>query len=64
MERDPKKWSNTAKAGAAVGSAAVFAALLFAGRQATRKKIDPESPNPDPVTAPPPAPDGDQYESD
>ena len=26
-------WSNTAKAGAAVGSAALLAALLFAGRE-------------------------------
>jgi hypothetical protein len=48
-EKDPK-WSNTAKVGAAVGSAALMAALLYAGRRSlTQKngKLEPASPEPE-----------------
>jgi hypothetical protein len=48
-EKDPK-WSTTAKVGAAVGSAALMAALLYAGKRSmTQKKgkLEPESPEPD-----------------
>jgi hypothetical protein len=41
------KWSTTAKVGAAVGSAALVAALLYAGRRSlTQKKgkLEPMSP--------------------
>lgn len=49
------KWSTTAKVGAAVGSAALMAALLYAGRRSlTQKKgkLEPLSPEPEvePVT--------------
>ncbi|MBP6441343.1 MAG: isopropylmalate isomerase [Sphingorhabdus sp.] len=43
------KWSTTAKVGAAVGSAALVAALLYAGRRSlTQKKgkLEPMSPEP------------------
>lgn len=45
-----EKWSNTAKVGAAVGSAALVAALLYAGRRSlTHKKgkLEPLSPEPE-----------------
>lgn len=44
------KWSTTAKVGAAVGSAALMAALLYAGRRSlTQKKgkLEPMSPEPE-----------------
>ncbi|MFN3620526.1 isopropylmalate isomerase [Sphingorhabdus sp.] len=44
------KWSTTAKVGAAVGSAALMAALLYAGRRSlTQKKgkLEPLSPEPE-----------------
>jgi hypothetical protein len=43
------RWSTTAKVGAAVGSAALVAALLYAGRRSlTQKKgkLEPMSPEP------------------
>ena len=43
-------WSTSAKVGAAVGSAALMAALLYAGRRSlTRKKgkLEPLSPEPE-----------------
>lgn len=45
---DPK-WSTGAKVGAAVGSAALVAALLYAGRRSLTKKkgkLEPQSPEP------------------
>jgi homoserine acetyltransferase len=48
-EKDPK-WSTTAKVGAGLGSAALVAALLYAGKRSmTQKKgkLEPESPEPD-----------------
>lgn len=47
---DDENWSTTAKVGAAVGSAAIMAALLYAGRRSlTRKKgkLEPLSPEPE-----------------
>jgi hypothetical protein len=47
-EKDPK-WSTGAKVGAAVGSAALVAALLYAGKRSlTQKKgkLEPASPEP------------------
>jgi hypothetical protein len=47
---DDDNWSTTAKVGAAVGSAALMAALLYAGRRSlTRKKgkLEPLSPEPE-----------------
>ena len=47
---DDDKWSTSAKVGAAVGSAALVAALLYAGRRSlTRKKgkLEPLSPEPE-----------------
>ncbi len=47
---DDEKWSTTAKVGAAVGSAALVAALLYAGKRSlTRKKgkLEPMSPEPE-----------------
>jgi hypothetical protein len=44
------KWSTAAKVGAAVGSAALMAALLYAGRRSlTQKKgkLEPMSPEPE-----------------
>ncbi len=44
------KWSTTAKVGAAVGSAALMAALMYAGRRSlTQKKgkLEPMSPEPE-----------------
>ena len=44
------KWSTTAKVGAAVGSAALVAALLYAGRRSlTQKKgkLEPMCPEPE-----------------
>jgi hypothetical protein len=44
------EWSTSAKVGAAVGSAALMAALLYAGRRSlTRKKgkLEPLSPEPE-----------------
>ncbi len=44
------EWSTSAKVGAAVGSAALVAALLYAGRRSlTRKqgKLEPLSPDPE-----------------
>lgn len=49
-ESDDDNWSTTAKVGAAVGSAALMAALLYAGRRSlTRKKgkLEPLSPEPE-----------------
>lgn len=49
-EPEDDKWSTTAKVGAAVGSAALMAALLYAGRRSlTRKngKLEPLSPEPE-----------------
>lgn len=47
------KWSTTAKVGAAVGSAALVAALLYAGRRSmTQKKGKLEPMSPDPEVAP------------
>lgn len=46
---DNDKWSTSAKVGAAVGSAALVAALLYAGRRSlTQKKgkLEPLSPEP------------------
>jgi hypothetical protein len=53
------KWSTTAKVGAAVGSAALMAALMYAGRRSlTQKKgkLEPLSPEPDvaPINQNPP----------
>jgi hypothetical protein len=48
--KDDDKWSTTAKVGAAVGSAALMAALLYAGRRSlTQKKgkLEPMSPEPE-----------------
>lgn len=45
-----EQWSTSAKVGAAVGSAALMAALLYAGRRSlTRKKgkLEPLSPEPE-----------------
>ena len=47
---DDDKWSAKAKVGAAVGSAALMAALLYAGRRSlTQKKgqLEPLSPEPE-----------------
>ena len=49
------KWSTTAKVGAAVGSAALVAALLYAGRRSMSQKkgnLEPMSPDPevDPIS--------------
>ena len=47
---DGDKWSTTAKVGAAVGSAALMAALMYAGRRSlTQKKgkLEPMSPEPE-----------------
>lgn len=47
------KWSTTAKVGAAIGSAALVAALLYAGRRSmTQKKGKLEPMSPDPEVAP------------
>lgn len=49
-EPEDDNWSTTAKVGAAVGSAALMAALLYAGRRSlTRKKgkLEPLSPEPE-----------------
>ena len=47
------KWSTTAKIGAAVGSAALMAALLYAGRRSlTQKKGKLEPMSPEPKIAP------------
>ena len=49
-ETEDDNWSTTAKVGAAVGSAALMAALLYAGRRSlTRKKgkLEPLSPEPE-----------------
>lgn len=47
------KWSTTAKVGAAVGSAALMAALLYAGRRSlTQKKGKLEPMSPEPTIAP------------
>lgn len=43
------KWSNSAKVGAAVGSAALVAALLYTGKRSLTKrrgKLEPQSPEP------------------
>ncbi|ASR51730.1 MAG: isopropylmalate isomerase [Blastomonas fulva] len=41
MSKDKKDgWSNSAMAGAAVGSAALAAALLYVGKQFTKPKTD------------------------
>ena len=48
-----EKWSTTAKVGAAVGSAALVAALLYAGRRSlTQKKGKLEPMSPEPEVAP------------
>lgn len=48
-----EKWSTTAKVGAAVGSAALMAALLYAGRRSlTQKKGKLEPMSPEPEVAP------------
>lgn len=54
--KEDEQWSNSAKVGAAVGSAALVAALLYAGKRSlTRKqgKLEPMSPEPEiePMTA-------------
>ncbi|MGB5078103.1 MAG: hypothetical protein WBO17_11540 [Sphingorhabdus sp.] len=52
---DEEKWSTGAKVGAAVGSAALVAALLYAGKRSlTRKKgkLEPLSPEPEADQAP------------
>ena len=47
------KWSTTAKVGAALGSAALVAALLYAGRRSlTQKKGKLEPLSPEPEVAP------------
>lgn len=49
-EPEDDSWSTTAKVGAAVGSAALMAALLYAGRRSlTRRKgkLEPLSPEPE-----------------
>lgn len=47
------KWSTTAKVGAAIGSAALVAALLYAGRRSmTQKKGKLEHMSQDPEVAP------------
>lgn len=47
------RWSTTAKVGAAVGSAALVAALLYAGRRSmTQKKGKLEPMSPEPEVAP------------
>jgi hypothetical protein len=61
---DDDTWSTGAKVGAAVGSAALVAALLYAGRRSlTRKagKLEPMSPEPEivPTTEMPPKADTD-----
>jgi hypothetical protein len=52
-EKDPN-WSTGAKVGAAVGSAALVAALLYAGKRHLNEKkgkLEPQSPDvPPPVT--------------
>jgi hypothetical protein len=63
-DTEEEKWSATAKLGAAVGSAALVAALLYAGRRSlTRKKgkLEPMSPEPEivPTTEMPPKADTD-----
>jgi hypothetical protein len=63
-DNEEDKWSTTAKVGAAVGSAALMAALLYAGRRSlTRKggKLEPMSPEPEivPTTEMPPKADTD-----
>ena len=48
--KEDEQWSNSAKVGAAVGSAALVAALLYAGKRSlTRKqgKLEPMSPEPE-----------------
>jgi hypothetical protein len=57
-EKDPK-WSTGAKVGAAVGSAALVAALLYAGKRSLTKKkgkLEPLSPEPDDMPAAMPQP--------
>lgn len=44
------KWSTGAKVGAAVGSAAVAAALIYAGRHKMRKLDEFKTPDPKPGT--------------
>jgi hypothetical protein len=61
---DDDKWSTGAKVGAAVGSAALVAALLYAGRRSlTQKKgkLEPLSPEPEivPMTGAQPETDTD-----
>lgn len=49
-----RKWSNEAKVGAAVGSAALVAALLYAGRRSLTRnkgKLEPLSPEPEATPA-------------
>nr|WP_315458445.1 isopropylmalate isomerase [uncultured Sphingorhabdus sp.] len=51
---DKDKWTTGAKVGAAVGSAALMAALLYAGRRSlTQKKgkLEPLSPEPEATPA-------------
>lgn len=48
--KDDDKWSTSAKVGAAVGSAALMAALLYAGRRSltqNKGKLEPLSPEPE-----------------
>ena len=60
------KWSTTAKVGAAVGSAALVAALLYAGRRSmTQKKgkLEPMSPELEAQPISPAYPQSDNYQS-
>jgi hypothetical protein len=53
--KDDSKWTTSAKVGAAVGSAALVAALMYAGRRSlTQKKgkLEPFSPEPEVEPAP------------
>ncbi len=50
ISKKAPKWSTGAKVGAGLGSAALVAALLYAGKRSmTQKqgKLEPESPEPD-----------------
>lgn len=44
---DDPKWSTGAKVGAAVGSAALVAALLYATKRNRDRKLEPQSPEPE-----------------
>ena len=44
---DKSGWSNTAIAGAAIGSAALAAALLYVSRRRETNKVPPVAPHPE-----------------